>query len=139
MSRILKPYPDVIDGALVILLPQWFPALRNPTGRPADFRVGRKLPSDIMDKLPVVRLNDIGGNDDGLTDHPQIDIDVFHTSFRTCHDLAKGIQARLLGYPHRAGSVVIDQVSTAMRPHDVPWEDDRLFRFYSSYRISVRR
>jgi hypothetical protein len=131
-----EPFPDIIDG-LKILFAQWFPELA--TQPDDDFRVGRVFPPNLQDRLPFVRMADIGGNDDGLTDTPLIDIDVFHQTFAQARDLSKGIQVRLLGYPHRVGSLVIDEVRTAMRPHDVPWDDDRVRRFYSSYQISARR
>lgn len=116
---------------------EWYPELATRPG--GDYRVGRVFPPDLFDKLPYVRVRDIGGNDDGLTDVPLVDVDVFHTSFDNARDLCKGIQARLLMYPHVVRSTVIDQVRTAMRPHDVPWDDDRIFRFYSSYQVSARR
>ncbi len=136
MSRILAPYPDVAEAVMDLCI-QWFPALETRPG--GDFRVGRVFPDNVQSRLPFVRMADIGGNDDGITDIPLIDIDVFHDSFSHARDLAKGIQARLLGYPHIIGSTVIDRVRTAMRPHDVPWDDDRVHRFYASYQISARR
>lgn len=116
---------------------QWYPALATRPG--GDYRTGRVFPPALLSKLPYVRVRDIGGNDDGLTDAPLIDVDVFHQTFDQARDLAKGIQAQLLAYPHRIGSVTIDHVETAMRPHDVPWDDDRIARFYASYTISTRR
>src|SRR6476469_8517714 len=110
--KTTQPFPDIIEG-LQLLLPQWFPELE--TGPDDDFRVGRVFPDNLQGRLPFVRASDIGGNDDGLTDVPLIDVDVFHTSFKLARDLAKGIQTRLLGYPHRvSGLLVIDSVSTAM-------------------------
>jgi hypothetical protein len=136
-----RDFPDTVDG-LKILLPRWFPELETQDdGTPEGiFHVGRAFPDDMQAQLPYVRCRDIGGNDDGLTDVPLIDIDVFHSSFRAAKNLAKDIRAKLLGYPHRVeGLLIIDRVKTAMRPHDVPWEDDRVFRQYSSYQISARR
>lgn len=134
--KTTDPYPDLTE-ALMDLFIRWFPALATQSG--GDFRVGRVFPENLQAKLPYVRVRDIGGNDDGLTDVPLIDVDVFHDSFDHARDLAKGIQAHLLMYPHVIGSTVIDQVRTAMRPHDVPWDDDRVYRFYSSYQVSARR
>lgn len=130
-----RPYPDLED-AVMDLLPSWYPEL---TTVGSNFKVGRIFPENLISKLPYVRVTGIGGNDDGLTDTPLIDIDVFHLTFTQARDLAKGIQGHLLRYPHRVGSTVIDQVRTAMRPHDVPWDDDRIFRFYSSYQVSAGR
>lgn len=134
--RSAKPYPDVIEG-LKLLFPRWYPELETePDGT---FHVGRVFPDDLQDHLPYVRVRDIGGNDDGLTDVPLIDVDIFHSSFRQARDLALGIQGKLLAYPHRVEGMVLDRVSTAMRPHDVPWDDDRVFRQYASYQIHARR
>lgn len=132
-------FPDVID-AMEILLLRWYPELEpDDPDDPSDFRIGRVFPPDLFAKLPFVRLRDIGGNDDGLTDFPLVDVDVFHFTFDQARALAKGIRARLLSYPHHAGTTVLDKVRTAMRPHDVPWDDDRVARFYASYTISARR
>lgn len=136
MGRILKPYPDTAE-AVMLLMEQWYPDEFGP--QPDGFRTGRVFPPNVQGKLPFGRVTDIGGNDDGLTDYPLIDVDILAATFAQARDLSKGIQARLLGYPWRAGSTVIDKVRTAMRPHAVPWDDDNTFRFYSSYKISARR
>lgn len=130
----------VLDEDIATLIEGWFEELTNPTGEPEDFRVGQKFPnSELYEVLPFVRVRDIGGNDDGLTDTPLIDIDVFHRTYAEARNMAMEIQARLLRYPHRVGATVIDEVRTAMRPHDVPWDDERISRFYSSYLASARR
>jgi hypothetical protein len=137
MGRILEPYPDT-TGAVMDLIVQWFPdeftAIEGE-----DFRVGRVFPPHVEKYPYFCRVNDIGGNDDGITDRPLIDIDVLARSFAEAQRLALGIQARLLGYPWRVGTTVIDQARTAMRPHAVPWDDDNTFRQYASYSVSARR
>lgn len=143
MARILEVFPDTV-AALMLLVEEWFPEDFGPTGPDLDvYHTGRVFPQDLPELIvggqAFCRVTDIGGNDDGLTDHPLIDVDVFANDFDRARDLAFGIQARLLGYPWRAGTTVIDQARTAMRPHPVPWDDDRIFRFYSSYTISARR
>jgi hypothetical protein len=131
-----RGFPDLTE-ALMDLFIRWYPVLATQPG--GDFRVGRVFPEGLQSKLPYVRVRDIGGNDDGLTDVPLIDVDVFHTGFNAARDLSKGIQRNLLGTPHVVNGVVIDLVRTAMRPHDVPWDDDRVYRFYSSYQVGARR
>lgn len=140
MSRILEPYPDVA-AAVMLLAEQWYADELAPV---ADrYRTGRVFPEDVQNYVAAgeyfCRVTDIGGNDDGLTDRPLIDVDILGSTFAGTRDLAFGIQARLLGYPWRAGSTVIDKVRTAMRPHPVPWGDDNTHRFYGSYTISARR
>lgn len=136
MSRILEPYPD-IAAAVMLLVEQWYPDEFAP--RDGRFRTGRVFPPNVQNDLPFCRVQDIGGNDDGLTDRPLIDVDILAPSFAEARRLAVGVQARLLGYPWRAGTTVLDQVRTAMRPHAVPWDDDNIHRYYASYGISARR
>ena len=133
---LFKPYPDVID-ALRELLPRWYPELASTSEE--DFHVGRTFPEDLLTKLPFVRLADIGGNDDRITDRPLIDVDVFHQSFAQVETLARGIQAHLLSGPHWAGGILLDRVRTAMRPHPIPWDSDEVSRMYASYSLSARR
>lgn len=141
MGRILKPYPDVAQ-AVMFLIEEWYPVEFAPLVD-GSFRTGRVYPPNLQDHIAegryFARIQDIGGNDDGLTDRPLIDVDILGLTFKGTQDLALGIQAHLLGYPWRAGSTVIDKVRTAMRPHSVPWDDDNTFRFYASYTISARR
>lgn len=135
----IRAYP-ILDEAVAELIASWYPDLSTPEDDPSEYRVGQKFPNrELFEVLPFVRVRDIGGNDDGLTDTPLIDIDVFHSTYAEVRDLAMDIQARLLRYPHRVGTTIIDEVHTAMRPHDVPWDDERISRFYSSYLVSARR
>lgn len=138
MSRIITPYPDTAE-ALMLLVEEWFPDEFAPLAD-GTFRTGRVFPPNVQDMLPFCRVTDIGGNDDGITDRPLIDVDIMAATFKQARDLAVGVQARVLGCPWRASNgVVLDRARTAMRPHDVPWDDDNVFRFYGSYIISARR
>lgn len=137
MGRIVKAYPDT-TGALMDLILQWFPDEFAPAAG-EDFRIGRVFPQDVQNYPYFCRVTDIGGNDDGITDHPLIDVDLLAKSWSEARRLAFGIQAQLLSYPWRVGTTVIDQARTAMRPHSVPWDDDNTFRYYASYSISARR
>lgn len=140
MGRILGDYPDVAQ-AVMDLVKEWFPELEDRA--PGDWRVGRVWPDSVQDILAAgesaCRVTDIGGNDDGLTDRPLIDIHVLSPTFTDARRLCVGIQSRLLGYPWRTGSTVIDKVRTAMRPHEVPWDDDNTYSYYSSFTVSARR
>lgn len=146
MGRILKPYPD-FSADVALLVEEWYPDDFSPVdpgdGTEPRYRTGRVFPPDVQQYIAngevFCRVNDIGGNDDGLTDHPLIDVDVLASTFARARDLAYGIRARLLGYPWRVGTTVIDKARTAMRPHPVPWDDDNTFRFYASYTVSGRR
>lgn len=140
-----KDYGDAID-ALEILLPRWFPELEQvDPDDDSTFRVGTVWGENVFERLPIVRLTSIGGNDDGKTDFPLIDVDVLHSTPDLARALARAIRAKLLGAPHWVGPPDIEQgtliarVSTAMRPHPVPWDDDRVARYYGSYVAEVPR
>lgn len=134
-----EDFGDAVD-ALKGLLPEKFPELApvDPDD-PSSFRVGTVWPDNVFDRLPVVRLTSIGGNDDGLTDYPLIDIDVLHYTRAQAKQLARRIRAFLLSYPHWYDGVLIKKVRTAMRPHPVPWDDQRIARYYGSYVAEVPR
>lgn len=140
-----KDFGDAID-ALEVLLIRWFPELaQTDPDDPSTFHVGTVWPDNVFENLPVVRLTSIGGNDNGRTDYPLLDVDVLHRTPREAKELARAIRAKFLSYPHWVGppdldeAVLIKSVSTAMRPHPVPWDDDRVARYYGSYVAEVPR
>lgn len=138
-----EDYGDAVD-ALEQLLVDWFPELAQSDPDDAStFRVGTVWPPNVYDRLPVVRLTSIGGNDDGAVDYPLIDIDVMHFTETQAKDLAHRIRAKFLGAPHwvqvDGRGILIKKVRTAMRPHPVPWDDDRVARYYGSYVAEVPR
>jgi hypothetical protein len=134
-----EDFGDAVE-ALENLLVLWFPELQQiDPNDDSTFRVGTVWPGNVYEKLPVVRLTSIGGNDDGLTDYPLIDVDVLHFTDTQAKSLARRIRAKLLGAPHWSGGVLISKVRTAMRPHPVPWDDDRVARYYGSYVAEVPR
>lgn len=140
MSQQFDDFPDV-DAALRQLLRTWFPELATePDGT---LHVAVDTPVNLKDVLPFVRVADIGGSDDRITDRPTIDFDVFSDTFTGAKSLANQIRTKLIGYPYStivAGRFVgIDQTITLARPHRVPWADATIRRFYSSYQFSVRR
>lgn len=138
-----EDFGDAVD-ALELLLVSWFPELAAvDDDDESSFRVGTVFPPNLYDRLPFVRLTSIGGNDDGAVDYPLLDVDVFHFTNRQAKALARAIRAKLLGWPHwvevEGKGVLIKKVRTAMRPHPVPWDDDRVARYYGSYVAEVPR
>jgi hypothetical protein len=134
-----KDFGDAVE-ALENLLVLWFPELQQiDPNDDSTFRVGTVWPDNVYEKLPVVRLTSIGGNDDGLTDRPLIDVDVLHFTDDQAKSLARRIRAKLLGAPHWFDGTSINKVKTAMRLHPVPWDDDRVARYYGSYVAEVPR
>lgn len=86
-------------------------------------------------KLPFVRADSVGGNDNQVSDFPVLDVDVYATTRRDSKEIAEEIRQLLLSRPHP-----LDSVRTLMRPQRVKWvEDSDIRRFYASYHLSLRR
>jgi hypothetical protein len=107
--------------------------------------VGSETPDDLQDWLPFVRVNRIGGGDDGIhTDTAAVDVDVFGTRRTPTWALAEEIREFLLATPlvlaTEAGDVVVDRVTTDVAPFQPPGNpDENVRRFTSSYTASFRR
>jgi hypothetical protein len=70
-------------------------------------------------------------------------VDVFAANRSTGLPLAEAVRQRMTAAPHRVttttGVVVIDTVTTAQGPVEVPYGDSRLRRWESSYTVTLRR
>lgn len=109
--------------------------------------VGGKTPGDLQARLPFWRVHVFTGDDDLITDHPVADIDVFAQTWEVGRHLAELTRTWMLAAPHVIASVengtprtvILDAVSTRVRPFWLPWEDTDVDRFMSTYVISARR
>ena len=106
------------------------------TGIP-DLKVVTSLPSPMP--LRVVRLARVAGPRERLNDFPVVDIESFSPTYAEASRLAERIDTLLMGYPLRAGDVVLDTVYATVAPVELPWEDANVRRFLATYRFSVRR
>lgn len=98
-----------------------------------------ETPANLQDLPVFIRVTLVTGRDDRITDRSVVDIDVFASSRAVAYAWAKDIRSRLTGGPHRAGSGIIDRVVTEEKPRRLPWSDENVRRFGSTYRISARR
>ncbi len=104
-------------------------------------RVGTDTPA-TMDSttLPFIRIRRVGGGDDGISDLPVVDVEVFHSTAATGESLAEAVRQWLT-----AGAVpystlgVIDRVEVLTGPQELPWTDARIRRFGATYRLTARR
>lgn len=144
MSGIELGEPD-LETAAMELLRQRFPILATPPG--GLLRVATETPADlptrITSSVPFVRVTDIGGAGGRLDVGATIDVDVYGRSRNQVRDLAVDIEGFLLSAPHSVfvGGVfvLVDSVGLSVRPHRVPWPDETIRRYYSSYQLSARR
>lgn len=131
----MTPFPD-IEVAVMDLLVRDFAELTEDDVR-------TETPIDLGARLAAgrffVRVGLVTGSDNRITAFSVVDIDVFAARRQASHDLAEGIRAHLLGYPHSVGTVTLDRVVTETAPFHAPWEDENVHRRLATYRISTRR
>lgn len=104
--------------------------------------IGSATPSDLQTAgtMPYIRVQRIGGEDDGFTDSALVAIDAFAGDRTTSITLAEAIRQRLISGPNTVDGGTIDRATTATAPNEVPWSDDQTVRrFTASYRVSARR
>ena len=106
-----------------------------------DVRVVTKLPAELEKALPVVRVTRGPGGDDGVTDAPLLDVEVFTALGGAVDpwDLAEDAREAA----HRlAGRVVdgalVDTVSTSVGPTSVEYSPNTE-RVVASYRLGLRK
>lgn len=89
-------------------------------------------------KTRFVRVNRIGGGSDGITDTPNVAIDVFAPARSEAYAVAEQIR-EILTRVRKIGGVVIDGVETKSGPIQAPWDNENLWRFLALYQVSTRR
>lgn len=97
------------------------------------------LPADLQETLPLIRVRRLGGGDDRWTDQPRVDVEVYAPSRQVGKPLALALQARLLSFPIPTAHGVIDRASTEVGPQEIPYTDQDVRLFVSTYRLSLRR
>lgn len=127
----LAAWPDVHD-----VLPLLFADL---VADPSQQIVGPRLPANLQDRMPLIRVRGIGGADDRITDRPRTDVEVYAADYPTSRTLAEAVRQRLLDYPHLTAAGNVDWVETESRPTEIPHDDQAVRLVAATYRISFRR
>lgn len=131
----LAAFPNVEDAITILLAA----ALDL-----ADGRTGTRTPADLKARMPFVLAYRFAGADDGLVDRVELGVDVFAGTYAAGQPLAERTRQVLIAAPHVVdvpgiGKVLLDSVRTTAAPIEVPYGDDSVRRWTSTYRISVRR
>jgi hypothetical protein len=127
----LAPFID-IEVAVIELLTQL-------STEEAPLYLGVETPADLSGHLPFIKVARIGGTDDRFTDAARIDVQYFTLSRTLAKVVSANGHQHLLAYPHSVDAGVIDRVTTDVSPNEVPWANDKIRMFTSSYRITARR
>lgn len=108
--------------------------------RHPDVRVVNELPADLEKKLPLVQVQVTpGGGEDSTTGVTLLDVETFGASRTAMWDLARTVHTSMLALAGRSsGGLVIDSVSSDMRPAPVAYNNPALRRAVATYRLTSR-
>ena len=91
-------------------------------------------------ELPGIQAYTYDGTADQLEGESVFDVHCFASGYAAASLLARTVDARLMRYPHRVGSVIFDRVETVSSPTEVEFVDDNTIRrFTATYTVSFRR
>lgn len=133
-------WPDI--EALVIrrLLPRVKDAMDPDGTRGLD--VDASVRTDDLDSgVWFVRVQAIGGADNGLTDRVRVDVETFAPQRADAMDLGHAVRRimhSLAGTADPDGAGLIDTVTTAQRPVVLPYRNDKTTRVGASYDVETR-
>lgn len=96
-----------------------------------------ELDNDLLDELPTVQVERVGGTDDGLRlDRALVDIDVYAATRGDAVNLAAVVRGLLLRLPGATvGGAVVSRVRTESAPISRPYENLGLRRVGGTYSL----
>lgn len=103
-----------------------------------DVRVVTELPATLLDVLPVVQVQRVGGDDDGFRlDRALVDVDVYAATREAASTVARQVRSYLLGSLRGAATAtaVFGYVSTVAAPSWRPYENIGLRRYGGTYEL----
>lgn len=151
-------FPDVEEALLYWLHPQLEQmaedvGIEYATGVPGEAypyefgsssaHVGTVTPSNLQVRMPFVRVGIVTGADDKVTDFSRVDVEVFAARRNHARLIAEIIRQRLIGRYLRidtpGGLIILDGVSTEVKPYALPWDDPDVDRYFGVYQVAARR
>ncbi|MFD9442160.1 hypothetical protein [Streptomyces sp. NPDC060001] len=97
-----------------------------------------ETPADMEKRLPVVRVERIGGSDERFTLHPRVAVDVFAATADEARTLAGRIRNALLFLRGPVNGAVIRDVRCDAGPSRQPWANEAVHRRGATYSVSLR-
>ncbi|WP_455550660.1 phage tail termination protein [Amycolatopsis lurida] len=115
---VMPPFPD----AETVLLALLEPLAPTVTATPADLTP------------PLIRVQRVGGSDDGITDHPRMEIACYGKDRAQAWQLAEHCRQLVLGCIRtRIDGVLVDNARTDNPPTQVPYATTEDFRRVIAY------
>lgn len=133
-------WPDIEALLIARLLPRVKDAM-DPDGT-RGLSVDASVRTDDLDAgVWFVRVQAIGGTDNGLTERVRVDVEAFAPERADAMDLAHAVRRimhSLAGTADADGGRLIDTVATAQRPIVLPYRNDKTTRVGASYDVETR-
>lgn len=97
-----------------------------------------ETPADLEQRLPVVRVQRLGGLDERFGQHPRVAVDVFTATADQGRTLAGQIADALHFLHGPVGGAIIRSVRCDSGPARQPWANDAVHRRGATYTVSLR-
>lgn len=135
MSPVLPAWPDAEDVAMSLI---------SAMSPPVDATTSTDI--DLEQRVPIVRVTRIGGEDDGISDRPIVEFAVFHSTYDEARKLAEKIRQVVLASPCTTvptedipAGVLIDNASTVTPPAHAAYDNPALALKVLTIRFVWRR
>jgi hypothetical protein len=97
-----------------------------------------ETPADLEKRLPVIRVERGGGDDDRFSGHPRVFVDVFAATADEARTLANTVRDALLFLRGPVNGAVIRSVRCDSGPSRQPWVSEAVHRRGATYTVSLR-
>lgn len=97
-----------------------------------------ETPADLEARLPVIRVERIGGADERFSLHPTVAVDVFAATADEARTLAGRVRDALLFLSGPLNGAVIKGVRCDSGPSRQPWANPAVRRWGATYTVSLR-
>ncbi len=99
-------------------------------------------PADLKTRLPVLRIQRIGGPNDKTNDYPRVSVQAFtarsYQNPRAAQLLAEAVRDKMRALPAVVDGVRLDIAETESGPVSLPWPDVDVTVVQAIYRLTTR-
>jgi hypothetical protein len=89
---------------------------------------------------PVIRVQRVGGSDDGMTDYPRVEVAVYGSDRAQAWDLAEKARQTILASPRSVvNGQLIDNAKTDTPATQTPYDNADIRRVVAQFRFAWRR
>ncbi|MFF3142158.1 hypothetical protein ACFVRU_10610 [Streptomyces sp. NPDC057927] len=97
-----------------------------------------ETPADLETRLPVIRVERIGGSDERFALRPRVAVDVFAATADEARTLASRVRDELLFLRGPVNGAVIRDIRCDSGPTRQPWANEAVIRRGATYTVSLR-